>query len=114
MSHSFSVGGGVWTFMEGCSIHGSTEAVCARTYHYGGSKKATINYSTTTLTGDEVVFATVPITAGANKLVGIKSTSSCPAPSTSTSAGAAAASTGGLYRAQLLAGAAGLLVGAVV
>lgn len=104
--------------MQGCQIDGTKNAVCSTTTRVSVKHgKSLLQSATATLTGHEVYFAQIPITAGAAKLRGLATaTSSCAAALTATSAGAAAAT--GVARQAMkvfgMPGAAALLVGALM
>ncbi|KAF2481543.1 hypothetical protein BDY17DRAFT_301510 [Neohortaea acidophila] len=111
-----SMGPDIGTYMQGCQIDGTKRAVCSTTTRVSTHGKTLLQSATTTLTGHEVHFAQVLVTAGAAKLRGLSTaTSSCAAALTATSAGAAAT---GVARQAIMAlgvpGAAALLVGAIV
>lgn len=98
--------GAVATFVQTCLLTGSTEAACSASIYASAQGSSTKTTTTTTLTGNELDFHQVPITAGAALL-----DSTFAAAGTCTTSGNAAAPTGILevYKVLVVPGAAALL-----
>ena len=69
---------------ESCSLAGTTSAVCAETVMLSAGGEKTQTATTATLTGNELNFQQIPVTAGASLLA------ASDAPSCTTTQGAAA------------------------
>lgn len=92
------------TFIQACGLQGTTKAFCSATniFETSGSKSGWS--ATTTLSGDEVVFGPVAITAGVVKLSGAN-TASC----TLANSAAAATAITEVYKLMIIPGAIALL-----
>ena len=112
-SHVSEVDSAYGTFIEDCKIHGTTRAVCRQTYADSMSGESKTQTFTTTLTGTELNYAQVPITAGANKLAHPK-TAACTATSAAAAAPAFPRQTAQVYKVLIVPGAAALVAGALL
>lgn len=106
VSSGISSDGAEVTVSASCSLAGTTSAVCVESISLSVDGKQTKTVTTGTLTGAQLPYQQVPITAGASKLAG--ATGSC------TVSGNAAAATGirEIYKVMVFPGAAALLAGA--
>jgi len=113
VSHHSLIGGAYATYIDACEIEGTTKAVCRQTYGWSESNQSGVQTSTSTLTGSDLIFAQVPITAGAHKLAHPK-TAACTAISAAAAVPAFPRQTGQVYKVLIVPGAAALVAGALL
>lgn len=92
------------TISESCSLKGTTQAVCTESFSASGSGTSTASKTTVTLSGDQLHYYQVPVTAGADKLSG---NGQC----TATGNAAAPTAMSNVYKVVVVPGAAALMAG---